>query len=236
MIRAMIVDDEPHAQEELQALLQEIGGCEVVACCSNGFEALKQINQLQPEVLFLDVQMPVLSGFDLLTLIEDAVMPLVVFITAYDDYALKAFEENTLDYLLKPVARERLEKTLTKLKNTLRAEEKKKRRPLVINRIPCLCRNRIKLIDPDDIDYARSSASGVTVITPQGEFFTDLTLKLLEDRTQLLRCHKQYLVNVARIDEINLHEGGGAEVKTRDTKNLPVSRRYLKNLKDALSL
>lgn len=236
MIRALIVDDEPHAREELEALLLELGGFEIVANCSNGFEALKLINQLRPEVMFLDVQMPVLTGFELLSLIEDRVMPQVVFVTAYDDYALKAFEEKTLDYLLKPVASERLKKTLAKLRRTLRGGGQSLPVPLTIRRVPCLCRTRIKLIDPDEIDYVFSSVSGVTVVTSQGEFFTDLTLKLLEDRTLLLRCHKQYLVNVAWIDEIDLLDGGGAEIKTKTGKTLPVSRRYLKSLKDALSL
>jgi len=236
MIRVMIVDDEPHAREELEALLEEIGGCEIVASCSNGIDALKAINRIHPEALFLDVQMPVLNGFELLSLIEDKVMPHIVFVTAYDEYALKAFEEKTLDYLLKPVDKDRLKKTLRKMRSTLRSGAHPELTALTIERIPCLRKNRIKLVDLADVEFVRSSASGVNLVTPGGTFFTELTLKLLEDRTRLLRCHRQYLVNIAQIDEINLQEGGGAEIRTRSANTLPVSRRYLKKLKETLLL
>ena len=100
MIRALVVDDELHAREELAALLRDVGGCEIVAACANAVEAIKLINRQRPDVLFLDVQMPVLGGFELLGMIDQEIMPHVVFVTAFDEYALKAFEEKTLDYLL----------------------------------------------------------------------------------------------------------------------------------------
>ena len=119
MMRALIVDDEVHAREELQALLEETGEFHILGSCANAFEALKAIKRDRPEVLFLDIQMPILSGFELLSMIDEEVMPIVIFVTAYDEYAVKAFEENALDYLLKPLEKERLTKTVHKLKRML---------------------------------------------------------------------------------------------------------------------
>ena len=103
MIRALIVDDEQMAREELQALLEATGAFELLASCANGFDAVKAINEHRPEVVFLDIEMPVINGFQLLSMVDEERMPQVVFVTAYDEFALKAFEEKTLDYLLKPV-------------------------------------------------------------------------------------------------------------------------------------
>lgn len=102
MIRALIVADEPHAREELQALLAETGTIEVVGCSANALEGIKAINRLRPKVVFLDIHMPMINGLETLAIINQEFMPHVVFITAYDEYSLKAFEEKALDYLLKP--------------------------------------------------------------------------------------------------------------------------------------
>ncbi len=236
MIRTMIVDDELHAREELEILLEEIGGFEVIASCANPVEAIKIIHQQHPALVFLDIQMPVLSGFELLSMIDEEIMPHVVFVTAFDEYALKAFEENALDYLLKPVEKERLEKTVNKIEHRLSQGAQPSYDTPPINRIPCISAHRIKLIDPQQVEHVRSDLSGVHVISPQGCFFTELTLKVLETRTELLRCHKQYLVNVDQIDEIALLENGVAEIKTKQGSQLPVSRRYLKALKETLGI
>lgn len=236
MIRALIVDDEMHAREELRLLLEETGEVEVVAACANALEAVKAINRQRPQVLFLDIQMPVIGGFELLSMIDEEIMPHVVFVTAYDEYALKAFEEKTLDYLLKPVAPARLKKSLEKLRAVLRSGAPGAYETIPLGRIPCVSANRIKLIEPQAVEYAHSDLSGVHVVTPQGSFFTELTLKVLEDRTDLLRCHRQFLVNLDQVDEILLLDSGLAEIRTRFGKALPVSRRYLKTLKDRLNL
>lgn len=235
-IRALIVDDEMHAREELRLLLEATGEVEVVATCANALEAIKAINRGRPQVLFLDIQMPVIGGFELLSMIDEEIMPHVVFVTAYDEYALKAFEEKTLDYLLKPVAPERLQKSVEKLRSALRSGAPAAYETVPLNRIPCVSSNRIKLIEPQAVESVRSDLSGVHVVTPQGSFYTELTLKVLEDRTDLLRCHRQYLVNLDQIDEILLLESGLAEIRTKSGQTLPVSRRYLKSLKDRLNL
>jgi two-component system LytT family response regulator len=234
MIRALIVDDELHAREEMAALLAETGAIEVVGSCGNGLDALKLINRLRPEVLFLDIQMPVVDGFELLNMVAGEIMPHVVFVTAYDQYSLKAFEEKTLDYLLKPVDAERLAKTIAKLRQTIGEH----RRPIYqteeIRRIPCLLGNRIKLIDLAEVEYIATTVAGVHAATADAEYFTEVTLKVLEERTRLVRCHKQYLVNLDRIGEIVLLEAGLARIVTRAGRKIPVSRRYLKLIKKKL--
>lgn len=236
MIRALIVDDEPHAREELEALLQETGAFKVVGSCANAIEALQGIRRERPDVLFLDIQMPVIGGFELLAMIDEAVMPHVVFVTAYDEYALKAFEEKTLDYLLKPVDRDRLARTVAKLHQALDSPAQPIYATPPVERIPCLRGSRIKLVPAGDVEAVRSDLAGVHVVTSEGEFFTELTLKVLEDRAGLFRCHKQYLVNLERVDEIALLESGQGEIRTLSGHTLPVSRRYLKNLKESLNL
>lgn len=236
MIRVVIVDDEQHAREELASLLAEAGDIEVAGRCGNAVEAIRVINREHPQALFLDVQMPVLDGFELLGMIDDEQMPQVIFVTAFDEYALKAFEEKTLDYLLKPIDPERLNKALERLRQAVQAGDRPRFETTPLKRVPCVSGARIKLVDPEEVEYVHSDLSGVHLVTAKGSFFTELTLKTLEDRTGLLRCHKSYLVNVAQIDEIVLLENGLAEIRAHSGTRLPVSRRYLRRLKEELAL
>jgi two-component system, LytTR family, response regulator len=236
MMRALIVDDEVHARGELKALLDETGQFQVIGDCANAFEALKAIKRDRPDVVFLDIQMPVVSGFELLSMIDPEIMPIVVFVTAYDEYALKAFEENALDYLLKPVEKDRLTKTVHKLKKMLGEGTRPAYQGPEISRIPCVLSNRIKLINAADVECVRSDIGGVYVVCSNGEFFTELTLKVLEARTGLIRCHKQYLVNIDRVDEIILHENLLADMQMKSGRRIPVSRRYLRKIKGRFGL
>jgi two-component system LytT family response regulator len=247
-IHALIVDDEIHARDELAALVQETGEINITGKCANALEALHVIKIAPPDVVFLDIQMPVVNGFEMLNMIDEEDMPLVVFVTAYDEYAIKAFEENALDYLLKPIEKDRLSKTVLRLKKNL---ERGRRQQGVfgsqgdkgrfypfseITRIPCLLSNRVKLIETSAVEFIRSHMAGVYVICPSGEFYTELTLKVLETRTNLVRCHRQFLVNLDCVDEIILHNNLLAQMRTKSGKSVPVSRRYLKKLKDKLGI
>ncbi len=234
MIRALIVDDEIHARDELEALLADTGAFEILEKCPDGLAALRAIKRERPDVIFLDIQMPVISGFELLTMIDDEHMPLVVFVTAYDEYALKAFEENALDYLLKPVESERLSRTVQKLTRMLESRTQPTYPLADITRIPCIATNRIKLVATSQVEYVRSDVAGVYVVSADGEFFTELTLKVLETRTPLVRCHRQFLVNIDRVDSIVLHENQAGHMQMKSGKTVPVSRRYLKKIKEGL--
>ena len=236
MIRALIIDDEQHAREELKHLVEETGAFEILGSCANAIDALRRIRIEKPELLFLDIEMPVLNGFELLAMIEDELMPHVVFVTAYNEHALKAFEEKTLDYLLKPVSSERLLKTVNKVREIIRRGDPPGYQVESLRHIPCQFANRVKLIPSTDVEYIFSDLTGIHLVTSEGQFFTELTLKVLEERTLLLRCQRQYLVNPNEIDEIKLLENGSAEIKTRLGNVLPVSRRYLRQLKVHLDL
>lgn len=236
MMRALIVDDELHAREELEALLEETGEFTVEGKCANALEALQEIRKQKPDVVFLDIQMPVVNGFEMLSMIDEEHMPIVVFVTAYDEYALKAFEESALDYLLKPVEKDRLAKTVHKLKRMFGQGEKTFYVGPEIKRIPCTISNRIKLINTAEVEFVRSDMAGVYVVCPRGEFYTELTLKVLEDRTGLVRCHRQFLVNIDSVDEIILQDNCLAQMQTKSGRGVPVSRRYLKKLKEKLGI
>ena len=239
-MRALLVDDEPHAREELRALVEETGAFEALATCANAIEALKALRSERPDVLFLDVQMPVVDGFELLGMLEQASLPLVVFVTAHDAFALRAFEERAVDYLLKPVSRERLARTVERLRGLHAARATAPAPALALpplTRVPCLAGRAIKLVPVSEVESVRSSAAGVYVLTSQGEYFTELTLRALEERAStLVRCHKQHLVNVELVDELLPEELEGATVKTRSGRPVPVSRRFLPALRERLGI
>jgi two-component system, LytTR family, response regulator len=236
-MRAVVVDNERHARDELGHLLSELGDVEVVASCANAVEALQAVNALLPDVLFLDIQMPQVSGFELLGMIDEAVLPDVVFVTAYDEFALRAFEENALDYLLKPVQPERLARAVEKVRRFAgEARPPSTLRPGV-GRVPCSGPSSIRLVDVEDIEFVRSSAAGVYVVTAEAELFTEGTLRVLETRTGVLsRCHKQYLVNLQRVEAIVRADDGTAALRMRSGRTVPVSRRLLLRLKDAFGI
>lgn len=236
MIRALIVDDELHAREELEALLSEEQSAIVVGKAADAVAGLRAIRELRPDVVFLDVQMPALSGFELLGMMEDDEIPAVVFVTAHDEFAIRAFEEGALDYLLKPISRERLAKTLERVATRVPGGARPAVASTPIARVPCSDRKAIKLVRVADIEAVRSTLSGVYVVCGGGEYATDLTLQVLEDRAGLLRCHKQFLVNLEAVDQISASEGSAAAIRTRSGHTVPVSRRYLSQIRARLGL
>ncbi|MFC6672187.1 response regulator [Marinobacterium aestuariivivens] len=224
MIRALIVDDEPLAREELAALLDEAGGVKVVGEAGNGKEALLRAKSLHPDVIFLDVDMPGLSGVDVSGLLSEP-RPLLVFVTAHQQYALEAFDEAALDFLLKPVDPERLARTLKRIQMLGIGETQ----PL--EKLACYQGNRVRLVAPAEIDCAYVDLSGTQVQVGGEELHCQMTLKTLEARLPLIRIHRQYLVNPDAFKAIT-QKDGGAEIETRHGILIPVSRRYLKQLRD----
>jgi len=235
MLKALIIDDESPSREELKALLALAPDIEVIGECANAIEGLSAVHRLRPDVVFLDIQMPRISGLEMVGMIEASALPRIVFVTAYDEHALKAFEEHATDYLLKPIDPLRLERTL----NWLRSSTPTTDRAIpgsndVLQQIPCLARNRIQLIPVEEVDYVHTDISGNRVVGNGRQGMTELTLKLLQERTTLMRCHRQYLVNPAKIAEIELLENGAAEIVMRSGLRVPVSRRHLREIKDRL--
>jgi two-component system LytT family response regulator len=237
MMRVLIVDDEPFARAELKSLLVEAADVEIIGECANAIEAISAIHRLTPDVVFLDIQMPRINGLEMLSMLDPERMPDIVFLTAYDEYAVKAFEEHAFDYLLKPADPARLDKTLQRLR---REHEPQSLAPLTSSTlafIPCYGVNRIYLTRLEEVEFVASRASGVGVYTADGvERVTELTLRTLEDKTPLFRCHRQYLVNLTQVREIRLGENGLADIVTLGGQTVPVSRRYLKPLKEHLGI
>lgn len=236
MLNVIIVDDELLARENLRCLLENDSEINVVAECSNAMEAIREIHRLEPDVVFLDIQMPKINGFEMLSMLDPDTMPSIVFLTAYSEFAVKAFEEQAFDYLLKPVDKQRLSKTLSRLhhrclSNPINQIEKN------LKYIPCIGHNRIYLLNLNDVFYVSSKVSGIYVFNQNNvEYFTELTLKTLEDKTPLIRCHRQYLVNLKKLKEIRFNESTGVNIILINDVSVPVSRRYLKSLKELLGL
>jgi two-component system LytT family response regulator len=241
MLKAIVIDDELYAREELTALLKETAEVAVIASCTNAIEGLQQVNSLKPDVVFLDIQMPKITGLEMLSMLDPETMPYIVFVTAYDEYALKAFEDNAFDYILKPIETVRLHKTIKHLKSSLKKSDYTPLLQEQLELIPCTGYNRFIFRKPDEIAFAYSDHTGVHLMcteTAKGERKNNcaLSLKVLEKKTTLIRCHRQYLVNPAVIREIKLLENSRAEIITNDGVVVPISRRYLKVLKERFSL
>lgn len=235
MLTALIIDDEAPSREELRALLSEFSDVKILAECANAIEGIAAIHRLHPDVVFLDIQMPRISGLEMVGMIEASALPHIVFVTAYDKHALEAFEEHAADYLLKPIEPKRLARTIDWLRNgVIRSSRAFPSEGTHLHQIPCITRNRIVLLALEDIEYVNSELSGVQVVGCKRQGVTELTLKLIQERTDLIRCHRQYLVNPEQIAEIELLENGAAEIITHSGKRVPVSRRYLRVIKDKL--
>ncbi|MBW3697057.1 two-component system response regulator YehT [Vibrio sp. T187] len=242
MLKALVVDDELFAREELIELLTETGEVDVIGQASNAIEGLKQINLLKPDVVYLDIQMPQVTGIELLSMLDPETMPYVVFVTAYDQYAIQAFEDNAFDYLLKPVEPSRLKKSVSRLNKVVVQSQATPVQnidsiaPSHLEQIPCIGHNRIVIMASQTVECAYSDISGVHVRSPSLTASSQLTLKVLEEKTDLIRCHRQYLINIKSIQEIKLLENGLAEIVTLTGFEVPVSRRYLKTLKEQLGI
>ncbi|SHH33960.1 two-component system response regulator BtsR [Ferrimonas marina] len=231
MIRTLLIDDEPLARDELAMLLEEFDDIEVVGEANNALEGMSQLNALRPDLVFVDIQMPKITGIEMLAMLDPDTMPKMVFVTAYDEYAISAFEKNAFDYLLKPVAPERLAKTLERIRALQQPQDPAPLLSEPLRHLPCYSGKTLKVVPIHEVEYVYSDLSGVHVATGQGTFHTQLTLKTLEERSELMRCHRQYLVQPGAIAEIQLQEGGGGEILTRANQQVPVSRRYMKAIK-----
>lgn len=251
-LKALVVDDEAPARIELAYLLREIPDVEVVAQAGSGPEACKLLLVLEPQVVFLDVQMPKMDGFAvarrILQLPEPR--PPVVFVTAYDQYAIQAFEVNALDYLLKPISPARLQEAVGRVRarlavggevtRQLQALQTHLQKLPRVQKVPVEKGGRIMLLDPAEIAYAYCQGKKVLVRTAAGEFLTRLTLQELEDRLghPFWRVHKGYVVNLERVKEIIPWFQGNYFLVLRDGKDsqVPVGRQKIKEVKELLGL
>ena len=241
-IRTLIADDEPLARERVRMLLDSEAEFEIVSECSNGTEALHAIQKLSPDLVFLDVQMPELTGFDVLDRLDPTRMPTVIFVTAYDQYALKAFEVCALDYLLKPFDRERFTKTLARAKVELERRKTGLASEQLLKFIAELQRHkkhadkfiiraggRVFFLRTDEIDWIEAAGNYVRLHAGKDEYLYRETMTKLEsqlDPERFARIHRSTIVNIERIKELQPWFHGDYMVMLRDNRKLVLSRGY----------
>jgi two-component system, LytTR family, response regulator LytT len=255
-ITALIVDDEQLARDELAFLLKGSPDVEIVGQGKNGLEAVTLIRELNPQLVFLDVQMPGLDGFGVIKklLEKKARLPFFVFATAYDQYAVHAFDVNALDYLLKPIARSRLDKAIAKVHKMLEAseptQEKLDRLVHMVTERPEAQKGklllktggRLYLVDSSDLVYASIEDGIISLVTRdmEGEsnFRTVEDLQANLDPNTFWRAHRSYLVNIHRIKEVVPWFKSSYQIKMDDRKQteIPVSRAQTRKLRELLHL
>ncbi|HEX9501439.1 MAG TPA: response regulator [Thermoanaerobaculia bacterium] len=242
MIRAILVDDEPLARDVLREYLAADEDFEIVAECANGFEAVRAVTEHDPDVLFLDIQMPKLDGFEVLELLDRS--PVIVFVTAYDEYALRAFEVHALDYLLKPFSEERFRTVTGRIKGQLR-QPRTAVAPLgsALRTKPLLRLvvrgedGTIQVIPASRVDYVEADDDAIVIATAgtkirKQQSIGDLAGELDPDR--FVRIHRSYLLNIERIEKIELYAKDSRVAILRDGSRLPVSRSGYVRLKELL--
>jgi two-component system LytT family response regulator len=250
MIRAWLVDDEKLALNRLSRMLRETGKVEVVGSSTDPEEALGRLQETPVDALFLDIQMPGLNGFELLSSL--ATRPAVVFTTAYDHYAVKAFEENGTDYLLKPVSSEALDRAIARLERNRSVDPAEYRVILdqltaalaqsgrkYPRRIPSKLGDRVQFVDLDKVTHFFAEGKLTYAATPGRNFVVDDSIVQLEaklDPAQFQRIHRAFLVNLSAVAEVCSWFGGKMIARLNDATRteLPIARDRAKSLKDRL--
>lgn len=249
MIRSVIIDDEPLAREIVKNYLGSFPGIELSQECNDGFEGIKAIIQHQPDIIFLDIQMPKINGFEMLELVEQP--PAVIFTTAFDEYAIRAFETNAVDYLLKPFSRERFNKAVQKWldqrgspgtagnANTKLLLEEVAQSPAQSSRVVVKIGGKIKIIPLQDIHYIEAADDYVKIFTKEGQFLKNKTMQFFEktlDPQQFIRTHRSYMLNISQITRIDPYEKDAHVAVLKDGAKIPVSKTGYAKLKDLLGL
>jgi two-component system LytT family response regulator len=234
MRRAIIVDDEPQALQKLHRLLGEHEDhIQIVGEAADGVAAVEAIERLSPDVVFLDIEMPGLSGFGVLDAIPHAQWPAVVFTTAFEQYAIRAFEVHAVDYLLKPINRERLAECVARLDVTppqpQRAQLDEARRERKLERILVRRASKLVVIPVEDVAVFESENKLVFVRTPDGRFLLNMSMREIEERVDpglFCRVHKQAIVRLSLVREIHALPGGQYVAKLSDGYEVQVGRNY----------
>ena len=246
-IRIVIIDDEAPAREIIKHYLKEVDFIEVIAECADGFSGLKSITLLKPDLVFLDIQMPRLTGIEMLEVLTEK--PEIIFTTAYDQFALRAFELNAVDYLMKPFPKSRfldaVRKAIDKIRSGTGNKEpasqllSKKPEPLSpVNRIVVRKGNGINLIPVDQIRYVEAQDDYVMIYHSAGKALKQQTMKYFEDNlpnSDFVRIHRSYIVKVEEIKRIEPYGKDNYVAILKSEDKLPVSRSGYKHLKEELN-
>lgn len=259
-IRAMVVDDEPLAREGLRVLLEKDDEVEFVGECGDGREAVREIRRVDPDLVFLDIQMPEMDGFDVLEALDEDELPVVVFVTAYDEFAIRAFEVHALDYLLKPYDDERFFRALERVK----AEVKHRRDTEFTDRLAALMENRtewppeaggeegrpgpqdrimirssgrIQFVNVGEIDWIEAAGDYVRLHTGERSHLLRETMKAMEERLdpeRFVRVHRSTIVKLDYVREVRASESGQYDVVLHDGTRRSLSRSGRERLEEAL--
>jgi two-component system LytT family response regulator len=262
-IRAMVVDDEPLAREGIRVLLEKDEEVECVAECGDGREAVREIERVAPDLLFLDIQMPEMDGFEVLQALDEEDLPVVVFVTAYDEYAIRAFEVHALDYLLKPYDDDRFFRALDRVK----AEVKHRRDTEFTERLAALLENRsdwpeargsgegrgaaaeagdrimvkssgrIQFVSVEEIDWIEAAGDYVRLHTGERSHLLRETMKAMEERLdsdRFVRVHRSTIVKLDHVREVRSSDSGQYDVVLQDGTRRSLSRSGRERLEEAL--
>ena len=244
--KVLIIDDEKLARDIVKKYLEGNNNIELIGECSNGFEGIKSINELKPDIIFLDIQMPKLTGFEMLELLDHE--PAIIFTTAFDQYAIKAFEVNATDYLLKPFAEDRfneaLNKAIEKVKsNNSTSDEYVNLLSSVsqnlesLDRIVVKTNQKIIIIATEKISYLEAQDDYVMIHSELGKHLKKQTMKFyeehLDDKT-FFRVHRSYIVNINDVKQMELFEKESYKITMKDGNSVPVSRSGYSKIKELL--
>ncbi|RYE26300.1 MAG: response regulator [Sphingobacteriales bacterium] len=244
MYKVVLIDDEPLARQLVKTFLKAYGEIEVVAECGDGFEGFKAIQELSPDLIFLDVQMPRVNGFEMLELLDKK--PSVIFTTAFDEYAVKAFEAHAIDYLLKPISKERFEKAMAKwMAQASTAVKTESLQDILSNsvyegyqhRIVVKDNGMIRIIPAQDIHYIEANDDYVKIVTNDGSYLKKSTLGHIEqslDPQQFIRVHRSYLVPVTQLSKIEPYEKESHVALLHCGSKVLVSKSGMAKLKSVL--
>lgn len=247
MIRALIIDDEKLARDVIRAFVKEHPDIEIIGECENGFEGIKAINEHKPELIFLDVQMPKLTGFEMLELLDN--VPVIIFSTAYDEFAIKAFEKSAADYLLKPYTEKRFNEAIDKAKARLKGkeagdnlitqiQETRESTHEELDRLVVRLGSKIVIIALDKVGYIEAQDDYVAIHSEGKKYLKQLTMKYLEaslPKAQFVRVHRSFIVAIDKIDRLEAMSKDVylAILKTGD--RISVSRAGYTTLKEVLN-
>lgn len=242
-IRVLIIDDESLARELVRSYISDIPGIEILGECENGFDALKAVQELKPDLLFLDIQMPKINGFELLEVLDRK--PEIIFTTAFDQYAIRAFEMNAVDYLLKPFSRQRLADALEKARKRLAEnvipplievfQKQLDEEPKILERVITRLGSKITVIPVEKISYIEAADDYVMIFSDLGKHLKEKTMKYFEEhlpKELFIRIHRSYIVNITEIKSLELYSKDSYLAVLKNGEKLKVSSEGYRKLRE----
>jgi two-component system LytT family response regulator len=245
-MKVIIIDDELLAIQIIKEYLSDFDNIEIVGECQNGFDGIKAINELNPDLVFLDIQMPKITGFEMLELLDN--LPLIIFTTAYEEFALRAFEKNATDYLLKPFSKSRFVQAVEKAQKSIIENKKDSYDSLMenineckenLNRVVAKASGKIFIIPIEDIYYIESADDYVVISTSNKEYVKHATMKFYENKlpkSLFVRIHRSTIINIDFIKEIHTYSKDTVSVIMKNDKSLKASRQGSIELRNALKM